>query len=68
MSNKTPIKCPNCGKQYFLIEESYPMRDKDKLPCEKCGYILKEWDGGVVYSLESISDIVKKNYEYKLNT
>lgn len=28
------------------------MRDKDKLPCDKCGYILKEWNGGVIYSLE----------------
>lgn len=30
------------------------MRDKDKLPCDKCGYILKEWNGGVIYSLEKI--------------
>lgn len=60
MSNKTTIICPNCGEHYYLIEESFPMRDKDKLPCKKCGHILKEWDGGVIYSLETISDD-KKN-------
>ncbi|MCR5171931.1 MAG: hypothetical protein K6B73_03585 [Treponema sp.] len=53
--SKSEITCKNCGEKYYLIEESYPMRDKDKLFCEKCNYILKEWDAAVVYSLEKIS-------------
>lgn len=52
MVSKTQITCPKCGEKYYLIAEDYPMRDKDKLPCDKCGYILKEWNGGVIYSLE----------------
>lgn len=52
MFSKTQITCPICGEKYYLIAEDYPMRDKDKLPCDKCGYILKEWNGGVIYSLE----------------
>ncbi len=54
--SKIKILCPKCGAQYYLIGENYPMRDKDKLPCEKCGYILKEWNGGVIYSLEHLPD------------
>lgn len=54
--SKTIITCKNCGEKYYLIEESYPMRDKDKLTCEKCGFILKEWDAAVIYSLEPFSN------------
>lgn len=61
MSSKTIITCPKCGIKYFLIAEDYPMRDKDKLFCEKCGYILKEWNAAVIYSLERISDKGNKN-------
>ena len=50
--SKTIITCKNCGEKYYLIEESYPMREKDKLPCEKCGFI-----GGR-------SRKIKKIYEY----
>ena len=46
--SKTIITCKNCGEKYYLIEESYPMREKDKLPCEKCGFILKEWNAAVI--------------------
>lgn len=53
--SKTIITCKNCGEKYYLIEESYPMREKDKLPCEKCGFILKEWNAAVIYSLELVS-------------
>ena len=53
--SKTIITCKNCGEKYYLIEENYPMRDKDKLPCEKCGFILKNWDNAVIYSLEPVS-------------
>jgi ribosomal protein S27AE len=56
MSSKNIIICPKCGIRYFLLEEDYPMRDKDKLSCEKCGYILKEWNAAVLYSLEKITD------------
>lgn len=31
------------------------MRDKEKLFCEKCGKILKEWNSAVIYSLEPVS-------------
>jgi len=31
--SKTIITCKNCGEKYYLIEESYPMRDKEKLFC-----------------------------------
>lgn len=54
MVSKTQITCPKYAEKYYLIAEDYPMRDKDKLPCDKCGYILKEWNGGVIYSLEKI--------------
>ncbi|MDY5764385.1 MAG: hypothetical protein SPK10_06315 [Treponema sp.] len=53
--SKRLITCKNCGEKYYLIEENYPMRDKDKLPCEKCGFILKNWDNAVIYSLEPVS-------------
>lgn len=55
MKNKTIITCQKCGEKYYLIEESYPMRDKDILNCEKCGYVLKEWNSAVIYYLEKIS-------------
>ena len=54
--SKRLITCKNCGEQYYLIEENYSMRDKDKLPCEKCGFILKNWDNAVIYSLEPVSE------------
>ncbi len=60
MSNKEIITCPKCGEKYYLIEENYPMRDKDKLYCEKCDYILKDWDAAVIYYLEK-SKIVNNN-------
>ena len=53
--SKTIITCKSCGEKYYLIEENCPMRDKQKLPCEKCGFILKEWNAAVMYSLEPVS-------------
>lgn len=50
--SKSKIRCSACGKQYYLIEECYPMRDKDELQCEQCGYILKKWNAAVTYYLE----------------
>lgn len=54
ITSKIKIICPSCRKEYFLIEESYPMRDKDKLHCKECGYLLKEWNASVTYSLEPV--------------
>ncbi|MBQ8679499.1 MAG: hypothetical protein IJ530_07020 [Treponema sp.] len=56
MANKTTIICKKCGEKYFITEENYPMRDKGRLTCEKCGYVLKVWNCGAVYSLEKSSD------------
>lgn len=54
--SRTKIICPNCGKKYYLIEEDYPMRDKDELHCDKCNFLLKEWNAAVIYCLEECSD------------
>jgi hypothetical protein len=40
-----------CGARYRIEKRHEPTRDKDKLECGKCGAVLQEWNGGVVYQM-----------------
>lgn len=48
------IKC-KCGKTYLEKRHKLPVRDKDVSKCS-CGEILREWNGGVMYSHTLIAD------------
>ena len=48
----TPYPCPkeHCPMVYLIEREHCPVRDKDKIFCEKCGSEIVSWNGGVIYS------------------
>lgn len=56
------MKCENCGTEYEIENQDYPMRDKDSIKCEFCGYTLLEWNAGVIYSAKNISPPTKDKY------
>lgn len=56
------ITCKKCGTKYKLIEQSYPMRDKDSLSCKFCESKVFSWNGGVICSIELISHPTNSEY------
>lgn len=48
------IDCPRCGSKFELYKSKIPTRDKDSDECDVCGYILIEWNGGVMYRTKLI--------------
>jgi len=48
-------ECSKCGAKYKIIEQDYPMRDKDIIQCDFCQNIIHRWNGGVICSSELVS-------------
>ena len=49
MGRKFNIECSECGAEYEVLELKSYSRDKDCLRCEKCGNVLRSWNGGIYY-------------------
>jgi hypothetical protein len=39
----TDVRC-DCGAIYRETSVKFPLRDKDKFNCERCGVLIKEWN------------------------
>ena len=59
------MKCNNCGAEYEIESQDYPMRDKDSIKCSFCGYTLLKWNAGVIYSAKIISPPTIVNFQKK---
>ena len=42
--------CEKCSSKYELTEHKLPIRDKDSLECDICGYKLHSWNGGCLWT------------------
>jgi hypothetical protein len=50
----TDVTC-DCGAIYRETSVKFPLRDKDKFNCERCGTLIKEWNATTSYSYELLS-------------
>lgn len=48
------VVCDDCGAVYYATKHKLPARDKDSLPCQKCGATLIRWNGACQYTLSPI--------------
>ena len=49
-------ECPACDAVYKVTIIRIPLRDQNEFKC-KCGYVMKSWDGTIIYHYEPQPDV-----------